>query len=1347
MKFSLKKAKKITSLVLAFVMVLGLVEGITLGAFAVDAKAEEANPLTTIWKTANIGCEAGGSYQYDAEAKKITVTGAGTAFNKDGGADSYYYAYFDVNEGKNVIVAKMNPISGAVSGMSGIIVRNGVDADSVAAGAYWDYNKGQLRMAHRNGASNKLNITEVSTDVYVKLEFSKNAVYYTVASDPSFAEDKILVARSGMGATGLEAVNIGFFATAGNVAEYSDVQIKSEYKDDLGNTVKKIVFDSNTGELIPTFSSSKDYSGNWSDRIGFNSSVEGNILKLEGTYDGTIAGSKGSIREDKSTTYLLFPETDEDMTISATIKILGIDGQTDKHGFGIGQFVAKNGTTTTMSVLQLTKNNNTQHNFTKESGGTNGGNPKSDTVSIGSSYTLSYQKAGSKVTMLTKDASGAVISLTTDPIDFTDLATYDISQKLLSGKKVQYGVAVCVPHIEMTDLTLTNSEGYIVYDQNDYYKVKGVAPVVNEITKAEVNEDRSKIELEWSFTEGAGSQSYIIMVSKNGGEYTGAGKATVNSFSYTPDGDGTYKFKVYGKAGDSVSLDQAKESTEVVYVKPLPKPVITVDSKDKSVVIDLGATLPEGANRLDLWRSTTKNGQYECIKSFEAGGSYTDEGLTNEQPYYYYAVAVNFDGTKDINTSNPSEIMQALPNAGHAGAYVYGTEAAKFTVVDKSNDTVEENKAFIKAKTDKAGTAKLVVAGEVVDTKSVAADEEFTFDITGLEEGRNDVELLLTDEAGKTSRKVFNFVYLTHYDILVDSAYAGEDGQGTVPTYKTVKAAIDSVAADNTKTKVIYIKNGDYNERIEITKPFVSLLGEDSVKTRIYKSVAVSDKTATGMWDRNVVYVTPEAENFSAENLTIENSFAYNNGSDQQADALAIAADKAVVVNVRLISYQDTLLVATKNKVDGKYVTTRQLFSKCFITGNVDFVYGDSTAYFEDCDFVGRYTSYKKDGCYMAARTYSEIEYGYVFNNCRFLYEDGIEEGQYRLARPWGKDASNIFINCFMDKALAETAYGDMSGNLYKNARFAEFNTYGPLFKINNDRPLLSAEEAKQYSLTNIMGDFDARAFASDVSKAYAYVAPADTDKVKAFVERLYSLALGREADAAGLESWSGVLINRDSNSVDVGFGFVFSPENADRQLSDDEFVEMLYLTFMDRPSDEGGKVAWVSQLEAGVDREKVFEGFVMSDEFKGICNEYGITLGSVDDVPAMKEVVDMYRNQNADVTKFVARCYSEFLGRGGDPEGIEAWCKALITKENTPKEVASVGFIASGEFQERVLTNEEYVRLLYSAFLGREADPVGLEGWVNTLVTGEHDRETILDGFVDSEEFAAILTEFGLAD
>ena len=253
-------------------------------------------------------------------------------------------------------------------------------------------------------------------------------------------------------------------------------------------------------------------------------------------------------------------------------------------------------------------------------------------------------------------------------------------------------------------------------------------------------------------------------------------------------------------------------------------------------------------------------------------------------------------------------------------------------------------------------------------------------------------------------------------------------------------------------------------------------------------------------------------------------------------------------------------------------------------------------------------------------------------------------------------------------------------------------------------------------------------------------------EKVNGFVKRLYTLALGRESVAdAEIASWADVLISSESNGVDAGYGFVFSDETKGKNLSDGDFVEMLYLTFMDRASDEGGKSAWVSQLEAGVTREKIFEGFVMSDEFKGVCAEYGIEVGKPEDVDAFAEALSYYRNQNADLTKFVARCYTKALGRGFDEDGIEAWCRALITGENTPREVAGIGFLSSDEFLAKNLNNEEFVKVLYRTFFDREADQVGLEGWVKTLVTGEQDRDSILEGFTGSEEFKAVLESFGL--
>lgn len=255
-----------------------------------------------------------------------------------------------------------------------------------------------------------------------------------------------------------------------------------------------------------------------------------------------------------------------------------------------------------------------------------------------------------------------------------------------------------------------------------------------------------------------------------------------------------------------------------------------------------------------------------------------------------------------------------------------------------------------------------------------------------------------------------------------------------------------------------------------------------------------------------------------------------------------------------------------------------------------------------------------------------------------------------------------------------------------------------------------------------------------------------NSEEVNGFVKRLYTLALGRESEAdEEVASWAERLLSGESNGVDAGYGFVFSEEVKEKNLSDSEFVEMLYMTFNGRASDEDGRNAWVSQLEAGVTREKVFEGFVMSDEFRGICEDCGIEVGKPEDVDAFAEALALYRNQNADLTKFVARWYTKALGRSFDEEGLEAWCRAIITGENSPRDAAAYGFFFSDEFRAKDLTDEEYVQILYSTFCGRNADEQGLEAWCAVLADGEEGRDDIIDGFANSDEFRAILAEFKL--
>lgn len=1048
--------KRVVSVALASVLAISGIQiytGQTMVAKAEEAESE--NPLTTVVKTANVGNNTGGSYTQ--ENGVFTVNGAGTVFGKDTLKDDFFYTYFSA-KGNTTVVAKVTPDAANTSGFVGLIAKNGIEDTDFAAGVYWDYSKGNIRAGRHGGASNVGAIADYAS-VYVKLEFSMDSVYYTVATDAEFTN--IIAGRKGMGSTGLLHTTVGIFATDGNKVTVEDLKITTEYTDDLGEAVKKVVYDSATGELIPEFSKSSDYDADYDAAFTFSRSAEGNVLRLVSDRNGSA--NKGDIRSGKTVDYLLFPATNLNCTVSADVAMYGINSGTDKQGIAVGQFAAaadKVGSSKmTASFLQANKNKATQHNFTTAGGTTNGGNPKASDIDIenGTTYNLAYTKnADGTAVMVTTAANGTVLATNAD----APFTLQDAYEALGADKPVQYGIAVSAASVEITNLKLIDSDGWVLYDQNDYYIAKGVAPVVTSVTKSQVSDDRMTIDLAWTAEGGVGNVQYIVMVAKDGGEYKIAGTSKTEEFSYSPEGDGAYKFKIYAKSGDSSSEASAFETQSISYVTPLEVPVLTGSSAEN--VVTLTWTDVANADKYNLYRKNVSTGEFDLAGSFAAGvGTYT-ETLDEFETYFYYLVAEN---TATANTSNPSTTVQVLTNTDRADAnYLYEDEAANITITDKSNDTVFTDKASVKGTVDRAGIMELVLDEQTVASVNVAAGGEFSFDMP-LDEGRNEYELLFRESAdANATRMTLNFVYLKDWDITVDAAFTGTDGTEVdgIPVYKTVQAAVDSVAADNAEQVVIFVKNGDYNERVTVTAPHISILGEDKELTRIYKSVAVADGTATGMWDRNAFYVDSTADYFTMENLTIENSYNYTNGSDEQADALAIVADEVICVNLKLLGYQDTLLVDSRVKDEsGNYEQTKQYFYKCYITGNVDFIYGSGSTVFDDCDIVARYTDKKADGCYTAARTYDNIPYGLVFVGCRFLKEAGVAADSYRLARPWGADASTIFISCYLCDAVGDAGYGDMSGNLYTNARFREYLTYGPGFAVDNNRLNMTSAEAE----------------------------------------------------------------------------------------------------------------------------------------------------------------------------------------------------------------------------------------------------------------------------------------------
>ncbi len=112
------------------------------------------------------------------------------------------------------------------------------------------------------------------------------------------------------------------------------------------------------------------------------------------------------------------------------------------------------------------------------------------------------------------------------------------------------------------------------------------------------------------------------------------------------------------------------------------------------------------------------------------------------------------------------------------------------------------------------------------------------------------------------------------------------------------------------------------------------------------------------------------------------------------------------------------------------------------------------------------------------------------------------------------------------------------------------------------------------------------------------------SESTVAFVERLYVTALNRPYDPSGRDYWADLLANYNITGEFAGAQFFLSPEFKEAGLDDSEFVERLYLTFMDRPSDQSGKEFWLDCLKNGSTREEVIYGFTRSPEFVQRCTD-----------------------------------------------------------------------------------------------------------------------------------------------
>lgn len=264
-----------------------------------------------------------------------------------------------------------------------------------------------------------------------------------------------------------------------------------------------------------------------------------------------------------------------------------------------------------------------------------------------------------------------------------------------------------------------------------------------------------------------------------------------------------------------------------------------------------------------------------------------------------------------------------------------------------------------------------------------------------------------------------------------DTIVVARDGTGE---FRTVDEAIEVCRAFMDYHKVIYIKKGTYKEKLVIPSWLqnIELCGEDMNETIITYDDHANIKITLGtaeprtqpMGTFRTYTLKIEGNDITIKNLTLEN----NSARLGQAVALHTEGDRIKVINCRLIGHQDTVYTGVAN--------THLYFKGCYICGTTDFIFGPSTAWFEDCTIESLVNSYVT-----AASTPKGQEYGYVFNNCRLIAADGVDK--VYLGRPWRDYGYTLFMNCELGGHILPEGWHNWQKNREKTARYLEYNNHG----------------------------------------------------------------------------------------------------------------------------------------------------------------------------------------------------------------------------------------------------------------------------------------------------------------
>ena len=287
-----------------------------------------------------------------------------------------------------------------------------------------------------------------------------------------------------------------------------------------------------------------------------------------------------------------------------------------------------------------------------------------------------------------------------------------------------------------------------------------------------------------------------------------------------------------------------------------------------------------------------------------------------------------------------------------------------------------------------------------------------------------------------------------------DTIVVARDGTGN---FRNVDEAIEVCRAFMDYHKVIFVKRGVYKEKLIIPQWLqnIEIVGEDRDETIITWDDHANIKTQErpqGMGTFRTYTLKVEGNDITFRNITIEN----NSARLGQAVALHTEGDRLLFVNCRLLGNQDTVYTGVAG--------TRLYFDHCYIEGTTDFIFGPSTAWFEQCDIYCKANSY-----ITAASTPKDVKYGYVFNQCNVTCAEGVEK--VYLGRPWRDYGYTLFMHCTLPRQIRPEGWHHWQKEREQTARYLEFENTGEGADTSRRAAWsrqLTKKEVKEITIENI---------------------------------------------------------------------------------------------------------------------------------------------------------------------------------------------------------------------------------------------------------------------------------------